>query len=816
MATEERQLESLPQLMADVYGRYAKEVILDRALPDARDGLKPSQRRILYGMAEGGHTPDRPFVKSARVVGDVMGHYHPHGDSSIYGALVRMSQWWVAPPLVELSGNGGSLDDDPPAAMRYTEVRLASLAMEMVRDLDKDTVPMQPNFDESELEPEVLPAYFPALLTLGASGVAVGFASEIPPHNLGEVIGAAIHLANRPDLPDDELSRLLPGPDFPTGGIVIGTEAARSLELSGHGKIQIRARVRIEDGRESGNRGKTLVVITEIPYRVVKAQLVSEIDRIRAARQVEGLLAVRDESDHEEAVRIVIELKQGTDPEAVLDLLYRKTQLERSYSANMTAIVDGSPRQAGVRTLLHAYLRHLRGVIRRRTSHDLAKAEERLHILEGLMRAADDLDAIIRAIRTAENRKDAHRRLMEGWDFTDVQADAILLLQLYRLTNLEIETLRKESAALEKAAAHLRRVLGSETLLTKVLTDELEAIRSRFGQPRRTELRDEAPLPRRSRAELQDLAPAEDVVVAVSVLGDVKRVPVRSYQRGEAEGVRDGDRLRFVLAATTRDTLLLIFQDGHLFAPAVRDLADRKWRDAGQNLATLLGEAEHGRPLFGAILDGVEDLFLVTSDGYGRRLKVDAGLIPRRRATVPTFPAGRQAVILADRVSESDAVFLVASDGQVLFAPVADFPFQGRTAGGVRAMRLSSGAHLAAGTLVPQAATHLVIVGTRGGLARFPRDAFPLQRRGGAGVAAWVPKRRNPEPVLAAFAQVHHGETLRVLSAQGLVEDVQVASLRITPRGKPPAARISGIALEPLTAAFALRDAQGTSASEPR
>lgn len=803
MATDERHLESLPELMADVYGRYAKEVILDRALPDARDGLKPSQRRILYGMAEGGHSPDRPYVKSARVVGDVMGHYHPHGDSSIYGALVRMSQWWVAPPLVDLSGNGGSLDDDPPAAMRYTEVRLAPLAMEMVRDLDRDTVPMQPNFDESEEEPEVLPCYFPALLTLGASGVAVGFASEIPPHNLGEAIDAAAALAVRPELSDDELARLLPGPDFPTGGIVIGTEAARAMERTGQGKVRVRARVRVEDGAASGNRGKTLLVISEIPYRVVKSQLVAEIDRIRAARQVEGLLAVRDESDHEDPVRVVVELRQGTDPEAVLDLLYRKTSLERSYSANMTAIVDGRPRQAGVRELLQAYLGHLREVIRRRTACDLRHAEERLHILEGLIRAADDLDGILHAIRTSASRKEAHARLVAGWGFTDVQAEAILLLQLYRLTNLEIETLRKESDSLRSLAASLRLVLEDESRLTLVLTDELRDLRRRFARPRRTDLRDEDEAPRRTRAELLDLAPAEEVVVAVSALGDVKRVPVRSYQRGEAEGVRDGDSLRWVFGATTRDTVLFVFQDGHLFAAAVRDLQDRKWREAGQNLATLLGEGDHGRPIQAFRAGDAQDLLLISTSGYGRLLLLDSSVIPRRRGTVPTFPPGRDQVALAEPVTAAELVFIVTSDGQALLTRSSDFPRQGRTAGGVRAIRLGADAQVAAAATVPETASHLLIVGARGGLARFPRDAFSIQRRGGAGVQAWTPARRNPEPVLAAFAATVD-DRVRLLAPQGIVDDIPVRSIRTTGRGKPPAAHSQALLLEPLTAAFFL------------
>lgn len=750
MAVPEEHL-SFEEAFQARFGSYAREVILDRAIPDARDGLKPSQRRILFGMSVEGHTPDRPYVKSARIVGDVLGRLHPHGDASVYATMVRMSQWWVCPSLVDLQGNGGSLDDDPPAAARYTEARLNPLAMELVRDIAKDTVRMVPTFDESGTEPEVLPAYFPNLLVGGASGIAVGFACDILPHNLGEAIDAAIALANNPATTADDLLALMPGPDFPTGGIIVGHEGAATSERTGYGKMVLRAK--LEPGETKG--GRTSLIVTEIPYRTVKARLVEELDQLRASRTLDGFMAVRDESDHEAPVRIALEFRSDVDVDTALEFLYQNTGLQTSITSNMTAIVGRRPQCLGSRDLLLAYLEHLREVVTRRTRHDLKKAEERLLVLDGLIRACADIDEIVREIRRSKSRRDAQARLMGRWGFTVVQADAILTLQLYRLSGLEVEAFRREAAGLEKDAAAWRGILADPKRLTATIVSELEAVKAKFATPRRTEIAEGGVARRRRASTFKAVRAAEDVVVAVTFGMDLKRVPPRSYQRADAPGLREGDVLRWVVPTTTRERVAFLFEDGSIFSVEAEALGETKWRDLGLPLVNIIPSAnEHGRLLTVAATGAnpATEVVAALGDGQVRRLAITTATIPQRAKGGRFLPPGAAPAVAAFEVQPTDRLFLLSRDGQTLLTGLAGVPVQGAVAGGVRGLRLRGDDRVVAGCPVPADADRVLLLGERGGLAAVSVADYPQQNRGGAGVVGWSSSKRSPEAPAAVVA----------------------------------------------------------------
>lgn len=774
MATAEP-LQSIPyeQVLTDRMERYSRTDILERALPDARDGLKPSQRRILYAMFEAGNTPDQPYVKCANIVGLSMARYHPHGDKAIYDALVRMSQWWVATPLIDFSGNGGSRDDDPPAAFRYTEARLSPVAMELLRDLRKDSVAMVPTFDEKGKEPEVLSGYFPAMLACGAKGAAVGFATDIPPHNVSEIIAAAIALTEKPDLDDAALLNLIPAPDFPTGGVIVGgAEVTRGIMLRGSGSFALRSRCTITE-----ERGRTQIVITEIPFRVVKSKLVQQIDTIRANRQIEGITSVTDASDKD--VRILVELRKDADAPAILAYLYRKTELQVTLSANMTAIAGQRPVQMGVRGFLNVYLGHVRDVIRRRTAHDLQQAEQRLHILEGLMRAADPnlVDKVIATIRGSKNRADAHKNLVERFGFSDAQTDAILMLRLYQITNLEIGTLEKEARQLEKSAAAWRQILSDEKVLTRTLVAELRGIDDRYGTPRQTTLLAEDDTPTRRVSEVV-LAPAEDVVVSVTGGLYVKRTPVRSFERSDGPtGVREGDTPWITLSADTRQTFGMLFASGIAAALPVRDLPDAKWRDVGLPLLNFAPVGDAGHLVYAGTVplggDGPEMMLLV-SQGLGRRTPLGE-LLPKKRRAAPFLPERAGELVSAFPVTEQDQVLILTAAGQGLLTRASAFPRQGRVAAGAVALRLADRDRIAAACAVPAGADRVLIVGQGGALHKVALADFPQQGRGGKGVVGWVPAKGNPQRPVIVYAGSDTDE-VTILASNG-TESVKLCDL---------------------------------------
>ena len=549
---------TLEQIMGDRFGRYSKSIIQERALPDIRDGLKPVQRRILFAMNKDGNTYDKGFRKSAKSVGNVMGNFHPHGDSSIYEALVRLSQdWKLREPLIEMHGNNGSMDGDPPAAMRYTEARLSKIAGLMLQDIDKDTVEMALNFDDTEKEPTVLPARIPNLLVNGATGISAGYATEIPTHNLSEVLDALIYLIKHPTASLDKLMEFIPGPDFPTGGIIQGIDGIRKAYQTGRGRVVVRAKTEIETLRG----GRQQINVTEIPYEVNKAQLVKRINDLRLAKKVEGIAEARDETDRS-GLRIAIELKRGANANGILNYLLKNTDLQINYNFNMVAIDDQRPMRVGLKRILTSYLEFQKEIIRRRTQYNLTKAQQRLHIVEGLIKALSILDKVIKTIRASKNRKDAKENLVKEYNFTPEQAEAIVTLQLYRLTNTDVTELEKEQEQLNSRINEYQLILTNENELAKVLTKEIRAIKKEFGNPRRTKIENHV---EKLEIDTKVTVANEDVVVLVSHAGYIKRSSIRSFKASEAEenGLREDDYPLLIQQTNTLSHLFMFTNLGH-------------------------------------------------------------------------------------------------------------------------------------------------------------------------------------------------------------------------------------------------------------
>ena len=571
-------ISPLEEIMGERFGRYSKYIIQERALPDARDGLKPVQRRILYAMYHDGNTFDHQHRKSAKTVGLVIGNYHPHGDSSVYDAMVRMSQdWKIRMPLIDMHGNNGSIDDDPAAAMRYTEARLAKIAGTLLEDIDKDTVLFAPNFDDTENEPTVLPARFPVLLVNGATGIAAGYATNIPPHNLSEVIDAAIYRMQRPKCSLEELMEILPGPDFPTGGIVMGKKGIVDAFTTGKGRVVIRARTEIVTGKTCNQ-----IIIREIPYEVIKSSMVRKMDDIRLSREIEGIMDIRDETDRT-GLRIVIDVKKDADPNVILNYFYKNTDLQIYYSYNMVSIVNKRPVQMGLIGMLDAFIAHREEVVLRRSRYLYNKMEERCHILEGLMKAVSIMDEVIAVIRQSKDKGDAKRNLTESFGFSETQAEAIVTLRLYRLTSTDIVALREEFAQLVNEMEMLKTILESETVLKSVLIKELREIKKEYADPRRSEIQ----------AEVEEIVidktamiPNERVMITASRDGYVKRVSLRSYGASDnaMTGLKEGDVLVGQLEVDTLDTLLLFTSKGNYAHLPVYQIDEAKWKDVGSHL----------------------------------------------------------------------------------------------------------------------------------------------------------------------------------------------------------------------------------------
>lgn len=579
------QIQNLPleDVIGDRFGRYSKYIIQDRALPDVRDGLKPVQRRILFAMYKDGNTYDRNFRKSAKTVGNVIGNYHPHGDSSVYDAMVRMSQdWKLRHVLIEMHGNNGSIDNDPPAAMRYTEAKLSKLAEVLLQDIDKETVEHVQNFDDTAMEPMVLPARYPNLLVNGSTGISAGYATDIPPHNLGEVIDATLKLIDKPSTTVDELIEHIKGPDFPTGGIIQGLDGIKKAYKTGKGKIVVRSKVEIEKIRG----GREQIVVTEVPFEVNKGTLVKKIDELRADKKIEGIVEVRDETDRE-GLRIAIELKKDINSEGVLNYLYKNTDLQVLYHFNMVAINNRRPELLGLKQILESYIEHQKEVVTRRSQYELSQAQKRMHIVEGLIKALSILDEVIETIRASKNKRDAKENLIAKFEFTEEQAEAIVMLQLYRLTNTDIVSLENEFDELKQTIERLKDILQNEKSLFKVIKNELRAVRKEFADERLTEIEEKI---EEIKIEKEILVPSEETIVSVTHDGYIKRTSNRSYIASGVEevGLKDGDYLLMHEKMNTQDTLIVFTNKGnYLFIP-VHEIVDLKWKDLGNHISQMI------------------------------------------------------------------------------------------------------------------------------------------------------------------------------------------------------------------------------------
>lgn len=773
MSSAEQYLPAfLEEVVGDRFGRYSKYIIQDRAIPDVRDGLKPVQRRILYAMYEAGNTPDKPYRKAAKTVGDVMGNYHPHGDASIYEGMVRMAQpWKMAHPLVDGHGNWGSMDDDPAAAMRYTEARLSSIAMEMLRDIDKRTVQFKDNFDNTAKEPVVLPSRYPNLLVNGVSGISSGFATEIPTHNLREVIDACVALIDRPEMELEELMGIIRGPDFPTGGIIMGKEGIQEAYRTGKGRMYVRARTAVEDMKG----GRQQIVITEIPYQVVKSKLVTAMETIRIEKKVEGIAEVRDESGRN-GLRIVVELKKEADAQGILTYLLKKTDLQVAYSFNMVAIVNKTPRQLGIKDMLEAYIEHQRDVVTRRSQYDLDKAEEREEVLHGLVKALSILDEVIATIRASKNRQDAQRNLIDRFSFTERQADAILTLQLYRLTNLEITSLEKELKEVQKTIRYLRGILSSRSKLMEVIKSEMLDIRDRFGIDRRSSVQEEV---EELKVNLEVLVTPEDVLVTLSQDGYIKRTGMLSFTRSggelEGSGVKENDYIVQLLEVNTIDTLLLVTRKGQSFLLPVHQIPEYKWKDNGTAIVNVIPIAKEDRIVAAIPIKSFDDpnqsLVFVTRRGQVKRTELKEYQTNRSGGLVAIKLSGDDDVVDVRLSEGSKEILLVTKLGMSIRFREMEVNAMGRAAAGVRGIQLRDDDEVIAAEWVEGEEGEVWVVSDLGYAKSSLLLDYPIQGRGGKGIITFEFKEgKRVRPNGAALRQaffVKHPLHLMAVTASG-------------------------------------------------
>lgn len=782
--------------MGERFGRYSKYIIQERALPDIRDGLKPVQRRILYSMNKDGNTFDKGYRKSAKSVGNIMGNFHPHGDSSIYDAMVRMSQDWKNREiLVEMHGNNGSMDGDPPAAMRYTEARLSEMAGYLLQDIEKDTVPFAWNFDDTEKEPTVLPAAFPNLLVNGATGISAGYATDIPPHNLAEVIDAVIYMIDHPSAKVDKLMEFLPGPDFPTGAIVQGRDEIKKAYETGKGRVVVRSRTEIEKLKG----GKEQIVITEIPYEINKAVLVKKIDDVRVNNKVAGIAEVRDESDRN-GLRIAIELKKDANSELILNYLFKYTDLQVNYNFNMVAIDNFTPRLVGIVPILTSYIAHRKEIILARSRFDKAKAEKRLHIVEGLIRVISILDEVIALIRASENKADAKENLKISYDFTEEQAEAIVTLQLYRLTNTDVVVLEEEEAELREKIAMLAAIIGDERTMYNLMKRELRDVKKKFGNPRLSELQDTA---NAIEINTASLIVEEETYVSVTRSGYIKRTSPRSFSASTLEeiGKRDDDRLIFVSPAKTTQHLLIFTSLGNVIYRPVHELSDIRWKEIGEHLSQTISNFDTKEEvIYTELLDSFEEgtYFAATKLGQIKRVE--------RKEFSPWRTYKSKALKFAKLKNEDDQVIalapiklddvmLVTKNGYALRFNIEEVPVIGAKAAGVKAINLKKDDVLAAAFIANT--DSLYILTQRGSLKRMAVADIPVTSRANRGLQVLRELKTKPHRVFAAGpvygeavdfdlftteAEASEEQILQVLSNKGTVYDVNLAELGLSER----------------------------------
>ncbi|CCM08449.1 topoisomerase IV subunit A [Streptococcus pneumoniae SPNA45] len=782
--------------MGERFGRYSKYIIQDRALPDIRDGLKPVQRRILYSMNKDSNTFDKSYRKSAKSVGNIMGNFHPHGDSSIYDAMVRMSQNWKnCEILVEMHGNNGSMDGDPPAAMRYTEARLSEIAGYLLQDIEKKTVPFAWNFDDTEKEPTVLPAAFPNLLVNGSTGISAGYATDIPPHNLAEVIDAAVYMIDHPTAKIDKLMEFLPGPDFPTGAIIQGRDEIKKAYETGKGRVVVRSKTEIEKLKG----GKEQIVITEIPYEINKANLVKKIDDVRVNNKVAGIAEVRDESDRD-GLRIAIELKKDANTELVLNYLFKYTDLQINYNFNMVAIDNFTPRQVGIVPILSSYIAHRREVILARSRFDKEKAEKRLHIVKGLIRVISILDEVIALIRASENKADAKENLKVSYDFTEEQAEAIVTLQLYRLTNTDVVVLQEEEAELREKIAMLAAIIGDERTMYNLMKKELREVKKKFATPRLSSLEDTA---KAIEIDTASLIAEEDTYVSVTKAGYIKRTSPRSFAASTLEeiGKRDDDRLIFVQSAKTTQHLLMFTSLGNVIYRPIHELADIRWKDIGEHLSQTITNFETNEEiLYVEVLDQFDDAttyFAVTRLGQIKRVE--------RKEFTPWRTYRSKSVkyaklkddtdqIVAVAPIKLDDVVLVSQNGYALRFNIEEVPVVGAKAAGVKAMNLKEDDVLQSGFICNTSSFYLLT--QRGSLKRVSIEEILATSRAKRGLQVLRELKNKPHRVFLAGAVAEQGfvgdffstevdvndQTLLVQSNKGTIYESRLQDLNLSER----------------------------------
>ena len=738
---------TLEDLMGERFGSYSKYIIQDRAIPDARDGLKPVQRRILYSMYKEKNTYDKGYRKSAKTVGDVIGNYHPHGDTSIYDAMVRMSQpWKTRHPYIDMHGNNGSIDGDSPAAYRYTEARLSKISNEMLRDIDKDTVEFTPNFDDTTKEPTVLPARFPALLVYGTQGISAGYATNIPPHNLEEVIDATIYRIDHNNCELEDLMQFVKGPDFPTGAIVEGLSGIKDAYKSGRGKIIIRSKYTIEE-----DKGKNSIVITELPFEVNKALLVKKIDDIRIDKKIDGILEVRDESASD--IRVVIDIKKTANKELIINYLLKNTDMQISYNFNMVSIVNRRPKLLGLTAALDAFIAHQKDVVERRTRFDLNHAKARYHIVEGLIKCISILDEVIKVIRASKNKQDAKDNLVKEFDFTEEQAEAIVVLRLYSLTNTDVVALEEEKEKLEKIIAGLSSILESDQVLKSVMKKDLKSVKKDYPTPRITEIKEKIT---DIKIDTKDMIPKEDTVVLVTKDGYIKRTSFRSYTASNPDDltIKENDYIIGLYEMNTTDTLLIFTSNGNYLHIPVHIIPDLKWKDMPKHVSNII-ELSPDESVISAIpaysFESNKNVIIATREGIIKRTKLKDFQLQRYSKPISCMNIKKTDKVIAAFLEEKPVLFLTTDSGYGLSFQAEEVPVIGVKAKGVKAIKLKDDYLVSLNQYNPKSDEFISIITSKGTGKRVRLNEFEISTRARRGLQVIREVKTNPYTILKTF-----------------------------------------------------------------
>ena len=739
---------ALEEIMGDRFGKYAKEIILDRAIPDVRDGLKPVQRRILYAMYKAGNTWDKGFIKCAATVGDVLGKFHPHGDSSVYDAMVRMSQWWKQNNiLVDIHGNNGSMDGDQAAAYRYTEAKLAKISSELLGDLDKDTVSWAPNFDDRFLEPTVLPAKFPNLLVNGTNGISAGYATNIPPHNLGEIVDATIKRIDSPNCRLDTILEIVKGPDFPTGGIVEGKNGIIDAFTTGRGKVIVRSKTRFvkEKGREQ-------IIVDEIPFDVNKAMLVAKIDGLRIDKKIEGIAEVRDETDRE-GLRIAIDLKSGANKELILNFLFKNTDLQISYNYNMVSIVNRTPKTLGILEILDAYIAHYKDVVTRRTQFNLATYQKEYNIVSGLIKAISILDEVIKVIRGSKNKSDAKNNLVEKFDFTIEQAEAIVTLQLYRLTNTDIVTLEERAQELEKLIQECKDILEDENLLKNLMKSELRSVRRDYATPRKTVIKDEVS---EIKIDELDMVSKEDFVVCISKTGYVKKISMKAFAANQNEypQVKEGDYLEGFYKTNNLDIILAFTNLGNYLYLPVREIPEAKFKDIGTHISNIIKVSDGERIVKTMAINKFDDSIITafTKNGMVKRMPLNLFEVSRWIKPIMMFKLKEDddELLYVSRTEGSETV-IVTSNGYALRFNTEEIPVVGLKTSGVKSIKLDAKAYVTGAFVVSDSKEYVALFTDKNTAKRIKVDEIAKLTRAKKGTSIIKSPKSKTYNITRAF-----------------------------------------------------------------